>query len=172
MPSRGDVLLFLNDDFKVLSDEMVGQLVAPLAEPDVGMTGAMLLFEDGTIQHAGHAHHMWMFSHYYLAEPADTYGAFSSLLVNREASGLTAACIAVPREVFFEVGGFSEQLPGNFNDVDFSIKVRNAGFRLVWLRDVRLFHFESKTRSPLVHSFEEQIIIGRWGGPARDPYLA
>lgn len=172
LASRGDVLLFLNDDVQVISDEMVGQLVAPLAEPGVGMTGAMLFFEDGTIQHAGHAHHMGMFSHYYFGESAETYGAFSSLMVNREAAGLTAACIAMPREVFIEVGGFSEQLPGNFNDVDLSIKVRTAGYRLVWLRDVRLFHFESKSRSPLVHSYEERIIIGRWGGPQRDPFLA
>ncbi|WP_241988555.1 glycosyltransferase [Cryobacterium sp. TMT1-3] len=172
LAARGEVLLFLNDDVQALSDEMVGNLIAPLNEPDVGMTGAMLYFEDGGIQHAGHLHHMGQFSHAYLGEPKGTYGAFSSLLINREASGLTAACIAMPRTVFQEVGGFSEMFPGNFNDVDLSKKVTQAGYRLVWLAQVELFHFESRSRNPLVHSFEEKMIIDRWAGPQRDPYLA
>ncbi|MDJ0377158.1 glycosyltransferase [Cryobacterium sp. PH31-L1] len=172
LAARGEVLLFLNDDVQAISDEMVGNLIAPLNEPDVGMTGAMLYFEDGGIQHAGHLHHMGQFSHAYLGEPKGTYGAFSSLLVNREASGLTAACIAMPREVFQEVGGFSELFPGNFNDVDLSKKVTQSGYRLVWLANVELFHFESRSRNPLVHSFEEKMIIDRWAGPQRDPYLA
>lgn len=172
LEARGERLLFLNDDVEAISDEVIGQLIAPFGEPDVGMTGAFLFFEDGTIQHAGHAHHMGQFTHPYLGEPAEAYGAFSSLLINRECAGLTAACIAVRRSVFFEIGGFSELFPGNFNDVDFSIKMRSAGHRLVWLRDVRLFHFESRSRNPLVHSYEERQIIDRWGGPQRDPYLA
>jgi glycosyltransferase involved in cell wall biosynthesis len=172
LAASGEILLFLNDDVHVISDEFVGKMIAPLNEPDVGMTGAMLYFEDGFIQHAGHLHHMGQFSHAYLGAPQGTYGAFSSLLINREASGLTAACIAMPREVFQGVGGFSELFPGNFNDVDLCKKVDQAGFRLVWLADVELFHFESRSRNPLVHSFEEKMIIDRWGGPQRDPYLA
>ena len=172
LAARGETLVFLNDDVEVTSDEALGQLLAPLRESDVGMTGAFLFFEDGTIQHAGHAHHDGHFSHPYFGESAETYGAFSSLLVNRECSGLTAACIAMPRELYLAVGGFSEAFPGNFNDVDLSNKVRWQGFRLVWLRDVRLFHFESRTRDPLVHSFEERQIIERWGTPERDPFLA
>ena len=172
LAARGEVLLFLNDDVQAVSGEMVGNLIAPLNESDVGMTGAMLYFEDGGIQHAGHLHHMGQFSHAYLGEPKGTYGAFSSLLINREASGLTAACIAMPRAVFQEVGGFSELFPGNFNDVDLSKKVTQAGYRLVWLANVELFHFESRSRNPLVHSFEEKMIIDRWSWPQRDPYLA
>jgi glycosyltransferase involved in cell wall biosynthesis len=171
LAARGDVLLFLNDDVQAISDESVGQLVAPLSQPDVGMTGAMLFFEDGTIQHAGHQHHMGMFTHSYFGEDANAYGAFSSLLIDREATGLTAACIAMPRDVFIEVGGFSEMFPGNFNDVDLCLKVRGEGYRLVWLSRVRLFHFESKSRIPHVHSYEERMILDRWGRPGRDPYL-
>lgn len=172
LAARGEFLVFLNDDVQMISDEMIGSLIAPLNEPDVGMTGAMLYFEDGAVQHAGHKHHMGQFTHAYLGAEKGTYGAFSSLLINREASGLTAACIAMRREVFQEVGGFSEQLPGNFNDVDLCKKVGHAGYRLVWLTDVELFHFESRSRNPLVHSFEEKMIIARWSGPQRDPYLA
>ncbi|MFC6354795.1 glycosyltransferase family 2 protein [Luethyella okanaganae] len=172
LAATGDALLFLNDDVEAISEEIVGAMLAPLREPDVGMTGAMLYFEDGGIQHAGHLHHMGQYTHAYLGERADAYGAFSSLLINREASGLTAACIAMPRTVFLEVGGFSESFPGNFNDVDLCNKVRQAGYRLLWLPDVRLYHFESRSRNPLVHSYEEKSILNRWGGPQRDPFLA
>jgi GT2 family glycosyltransferase len=171
LAARGDVLIFLNDDVQTISSEVVGQLVAPLSQEDVGMTGAMLFFEDGTIQHAGHLHHMGMYTHAYLGDDPDAYGAFSSLLIDRESAGLTAACIAMPRSVFMDVGGFSELFPGNFNDVDLSLKVRSKGYRLLWLTGVRLFHFESKSRNPLVHSYEEKMIIDRWGGPSRDPFL-
>jgi O-antigen biosynthesis protein len=172
LAARGDVLLFLNDDVEAISDEVIGQMLAPLNEPDVGMTGVMLYFEDGAIQHAGHLHHEGDYSHAYLGAQKGAYGAFSSLLINREASGLTAACIAMPRDVYQEVGGFSEQFPGNFNDVDLSKKVTHVGYRLVWLADVELFHFESRSRNPLVHSFEEKLIVERWTRPKRDPYLA
>ncbi|TFC19247.1 glycosyltransferase [Cryobacterium algoritolerans] len=172
LSARGEVLLFLNDDIEVISDEVIGQMLAPLNEPGVGMTGAMLYFEDGVIQHAGHLHHMGQFTHAYLGAPKGTYGDFSSLLINREASGLTAACIAMPTSVFEDVGGFSEIFPGNFNDVDLSKKVTQAGYRLVWLAGVELFHFESRSRNPLVHAYEEKQIIDRWAGPQRDPYLA
>jgi GT2 family glycosyltransferase len=172
LAARGDALIFLNDDVQMISDEMVGQLIAPLAEGDVGMTGAMLYFEDGVIQHAGHAHHHGVFTHAYFGEIPDAYGAFSSLLINREVSGLTAACIAMPRTAFQEVGGFSEAFPGNFNDVDLANKVRQEGYRLLWLTNVRLHHFESRSRNPTVHSYEERMILERWGSPRRDPFLA
>ena len=172
LASSGDIVLFVNDDVEVISDEVVGDLAAPLAEPDVGMTGAMLLFEDDSIQHAGHLYHQGVFTHSYFREPQDHYGAFSSLLINREVSGLTAACVALRREVFLDAGGFSEILSGNFNDVDLSKKLGLLGYRMLWLTGVRLHHFESQSRDPLVHSWEERSVLERWGGPARDPYLA
>ncbi|MEB0001337.1 glycosyltransferase [Cryobacterium sp. 10I1] len=171
LAARGDVLIFLNDDTQVISDEFIGDLISPLNEPDVGMTGAKLLFEDGFIQHAGHLHHMGQFTHAYMGSEQDSFGAFCSLIVNRESSGLTAACVAMPRSVFTAIGGFSELFPGSFNDVDLCKKVDQAGFRLVWLANLELFHFESRSRNPTVHSFEDKMIFERWGRPGRDPYL-
>ena len=74
------------------------------------------------------------------------------------------------REVFVEVGGFSERLPANFNDVDLSLKVRAAGYRLVWLNRVRLYHFESQSRVAEVHQWELDILRERWGIPRIDAY--
>lgn len=172
LSARGDVLLFLNDDVEVISDELIGQMVAPLNEPDVGMTGALLFYEDGLVQHGGHRYHEGLFTHAYHTVPRDSMGEFGALIVNREVSGLTAACVAIPRSVFREVGGFSEQLPANFNDVDLSKKIAMAGYRMLFLAEAQLYHYESRTREPKVQAFEHMLILQRWGNPAYDPYLA
>lgn len=171
LASRGDVVVMLNDDVQIVSDEFVEQLAAPLEEGDVGMVGARLLFPDNTIQHAGHAYYQSHLRHPYLGTPAEEVGYLGVLRVNREVSGLTAACVALRREVFEEVGGFCELLPANFNDVDFSLKVRAAGYRNVYLSEVVLYHFESKTRIPVVHPWETSLIYSRWDVGGSDPYL-
>jgi GT2 family glycosyltransferase len=73
--------------------------------------------------------------------------------------------------VFFEIGGFSEELPINFNDVDFSLKVRQAGYRILWISRARLYHFESRTREARVEQFEVDRIRARWGVPGNDPFV-
>ena len=171
LASSGEIIVLLNDDIEIISEGYVEQLIAPLSEPDVGMTGARLLFSDGTIQHAGHAYRLGHFSHAFFGAWDDDEGPFGALLVNREASGLTAASVAIRRGVYEEIGGLCEELPGNFNDVDLSMKIRNAGYRLLWLADVRAYHFESRTREPIVHAFEQELVLGRWSTPQRDIYL-
>ncbi|KAA1379744.1 glycosyltransferase family 2 protein [Aeromicrobium fastidiosum] len=160
--ARGDVLIFLNDDVQAESDEVVGQLIAPLSEAGVGMTGAKLLFESNRVQHAGVEYGSGSIYHtLYKQLHVDVKNP--ELLMNREVSALTGACVALRRDVFTAVGGFTEELPVNFNDVDFSLKIRREGLRLVWLWDVVLWHFESITRSPTVHAFEKEFIVNRWG---------
>ncbi len=171
LASSGDVIALLNDDMEVISDDFLAQLVAPLAEPDVGMTGAYLLYSDGTLQHAGHAYVDGHYAHAFQGVSEDDPGPFGVLRINREVSGLTAACVALRRKTYEDVGGFWEELPGSFNDVDFSFKVRAAGYRLVWLADVKLYHFESRTRDKTVLPFEHQLVLARWGLPERDDYL-
>lgn len=161
--ARGEVLLFLNDDVEIRSDGFVESLIAPLNEEGVGLTGAKLLFEDLTIQHAGVVYGSGTINHpYYRVSDAASPGAYGDLWMNREATALTGACIAVRREVFEQVGGFTEALPGNYNDVDFSLKVGYLGLRRIWLHDVVLFHFESVSREPKVQPFERQHLVTRW----------
>ncbi|MBD8606667.1 glycosyltransferase [Aeromicrobium sp. CFBP 8757] len=160
--ATGEILVFLNDDIQAESDEVIGQLIAPLSEPGVGMTGPKLLFENQRIQHAG-----------LLSGPAgyghSHYKAIAGgprrveLSINREVSALTGACIAITANLFHEVGGFTEQLAVNYNDVDLSLKVRRDNYRLVWLWDVVLWHFESISRSPVVHAWETAFMTQRWG---------
>lgn len=171
LAASGDSVLLLNDDIEVVTDGFVEQLVAPLAEPDVGVTGARLLYSDSTIQHAGHAYHGYNLTHPYCGHQASDVGYLGVNAVNREVSGLTAACVAIRRDTYERVGGFSELLPANFNDVDFSCKVRAAGLRNVWLHEVTAFHFESRTREPVVAQWEVDLIKSRWDLTGADPFL-
>lgn len=168
--STGDRVVFLNDDVEVISDRWLEQLVAPLDEPDVGMTGAKLYFTDSTIQHAGHGYWGGHYHHPFLSRPREESGPFGELIVNREVSGVTAAAAAMRREVFLDVGGFSETLPVNFNDVDLSYKVGMAGHRIVWIANCELYHFESRTRERRIDAWEHQAVVSRWGVPREDPY--
>ncbi|GAA1922891.1 glycosyltransferase family 2 protein [Nocardioides hwasunensis] len=169
--ATGERLVFLNDDVEVISDGWLEQLVAPLDETDVGMTGARLYFSDDTVQHAGHAYGRGHYLHPFRDLPRQSYGPFGALIINREASGVTAACAAMRRDTFVEVGGFCEALPANFNDVDLCYKVRRHGQRIVFVAPVELYHFESRSRERAVHDWERDIVRGRWGLPHDDPFV-
>jgi len=161
--ARGDVLVFMNDDMEAFSDGPIENLIAPLIEEGVGMTGARLLFEDTTHQHAGLCYGDGSIAHGLYRYAMDAPGHGDALWMNREVSALTGACIALTRQTFEDVGGFSEPLGLNFNDVDLSMKVRASGKRLLWMEAVTLFHFESVSRSTVVEAFEIETMKSRWG---------
>lgn len=169
--ASGQAILFMNDDMQVVSPRFIEELVAPLYEPGVGGTGARLLFADGSLQHGGHVYVAGDMTHAGFRLPGDDGGPFQSYRINREASGVTAACLAMTREMVEEVGAFSEDLPANFNDVDMSRKIRNTGRRILWIAQATLYHFESLTRDPTVLPWEYDLVLNRWGSPPRDPYF-
>lgn len=170
LAARGDRLILLNDDVEIRTDNWVEELLAPLEEPDVGMTGAMLLFSSNTIQHVGHAYYRGHYAHPGSRSAYSESGIWGTHHINREVSGVTAACAGMRREVFLEVGGFSEQFPANFNDVDLCYKVRTMGHRIITLGVVELFHFESMTREKGFKKWEMRQMRDRWGYPIRDDY--
>ena len=170
LSSTGDRLILLNDDVEVLSEDWIEELLAPLEQADVGMTGARLYFSSTAIQHVGLAFSNGRYMHPYRRSPKDSTGAQMSLLVDREVSGVTGACVGIRRSVYLEVGGLTEQLRESFNDVDFCYKVARAGYRTLYLAHCELFHFESQTREPLPNPDDDRFVRGRWGIPTRDPY--
>jgi O-antigen biosynthesis protein len=169
--SSGDRVILLNDDVQAMSARWLEELVAPLDEADVGMTGAKLYFSDGTLQHAGHRYASGTYHHIFEKAPRDYPGPWGVLSISHETSGVTAACAAMRRDVFDEVGGLSEQLPTNFNDVDLSYKVRHQGYRIVWVAHCELYHFESQTRARTFDKSEQEFTQVRWGYPEYDAYL-
>lgn len=168
--ATGERLVFLNDDVEVISPRWLENLVAPLDDPAVGLTGAKLYFSDGSLQHACHGYFDKNYHHPFRFWTGTEAGPFGELAVNREVIGVTAACAATTREFFLDVGGFTEALPSNFNDVDFCYKVRHRGRRIVWVANCELFHFESQTRDSTVAAFERHFVIRRWGIPDVDPF--
>ena len=169
--SDADLLLLLNDDTEIITPDALETLVGILEDQTVGMAGPMLLYEDMTIQSAGHILNPVPFDLYRERELTCT-GAQHLLQVQREASGLIAACVLVKRSVFDEVGGLCTLFPSNYNDVDFGLKIQDAGYRVVWTPHAQFHHFESKTRTPKLQTFEVATIGARWRDKLEDdPYF-
>jgi GT2 family glycosyltransferase len=170
LASSGDRIVVLNDDVELRTPEWLDELVGALEEPDVGLTGAKLMFSSTSIQHAGLAFLRGGYMHPYRLLPLSSPGPFGELVVNREVSGVTGACVAFRRETFFEVGGLAEGLPESFNDVDFCYKLSRAGYRILYMANCVLFHFESQTRDPKPYVADTVFMRKRWGVPGRDPF--
>jgi GT2 family glycosyltransferase len=170
--ATGPYLLLLNDDIEVVSADFLHTMVGIAAgEDDVAMVGAKLLFADGRLQHAGHVYNDGNPYHAMFRFHGDEFGPSGLLLVQRECSGVTAACALVKATVFDEVGGFTPHLGNNFNDVDFSLKIRHKGYRIIWTPHAELYHFESMTREPKVLVPEHDFIKLRWWRELNhDPY--
>ncbi len=159
--SKGDVVIMLNDDTQVITPDWIEQLLGHLEDPEVAMVGPMLLLEDGRIQSAGHTNKPTP-SHIGSGESGSANGIWGMYTIARSISGLTAACVAIRRSVFEEVGGFSPDYPINFNDVDFCFKVLDAGYRIIWTPMARLYHFKSMTRILSVDQIEIDALEKRW----------
>jgi GT2 family glycosyltransferase len=169
--ASGEYLVFLNDDVEVIDGNWLEVLVGFVREPDVGAAGLRLLFSDGRLQHAGHVLLAGNPGHLMFAmSPADTANRMA-LSLDREVAGVTAACLAIRSEVFDEVGAFSLEFAGNYNDVDLCCKIRQQGYRIVVSAQASLYHFESISRDPTVGQHELDALRGRWWHELhRDPY--
>jgi hypothetical protein len=165
-----DYLLLLNDDTQVISPDIVETMLSYFEDPDVGLVGPTLLYEDGTIQSAGHFFNPVPYD-YYRGHPADIPGASNMLRVAREVSSVIAACALTPRALFEQVGGLCAKFPGNYNDIDYALKLRMAGKRTIWTPLATCHHFESKTREPEMKPADVAELGERWRGMLeRDPY--
>lgn len=183
--SSGDVLILLNNDIEVISEHWLTEMVANAIRPEVGAVGAMLYYPNDTIQHAGvvigvHG----VAAHAYSGKPKGWAGQMNRGGLAQNYSAVTAACLAVRRELFLEVGGLSEELRVAFNDVDFCLKLRERGYWNVWLPWVELYHHESATRGyedtrekKARFELEVRWMMGRWpewlaNDPAYNPNLS
>lgn len=168
--ARGEQLLLLNDDVEPLQPRWLERMVAVAADPEVGVVGAKLLFEDGRVQHVGVSFQLDgepMHPHIFEADDA---GYFGSKVVDMDHTAVTGACLLTPRVLFAEVGGFSEDLPLNYNDVDYCLKVRAAGRRVLCTPFARLYHYESSSREAQIDR-EESAAMAWWRHRTlADPY--
>ena len=150
--ASGDVLVFLNNDTLVITPDWLERLMEVALLPDVATVGPLLLYEDGTVQHAGVVVGMggWA-DHVYKAQLPDVQpGVYVPNAVMRNVMASTGACVAIARDTFEAIGGFDEAFEICGSDVELGVRAHKRGLQNVYLPTVRLYHLESKTRSPHV----------------------
>lgn len=145
--ATGEYILLLNNDIEVITPDWLQEMLMFAQRSDVGAVGAMLYYPDDTIQHAGvilgiggvagHAHKYF---------PRGDFGYMSRATIAQDLSVVTAACVMLPRTVWDEVGGLDETFEVAFNDVDLCMRIRKAGYLIVWTPYAELYHYESKSR--------------------------
>lgn len=169
--ASGRILVFLNDDTEIVNDDWLRRLVMYAARPEIGAAGAKLLYGDGRIQHAGVWSRSTGPSHRYAGFSASHPGQFRALRTAQNCLAVTAACLAVERSKFDQVGGFSAHYPLAYNDVDFCLKLLHVGYRNVVDGHTVVVHHESASRNPTVRDWEIEQLRRRWGRLLnRDPY--
>ena len=183
--AKGDYLLFLNNDTEIITSDWIEAMVEQAQRPSIGAVGALLLYPDNTIQHAGvllgvggiagHGHKYF---------PKVDGGYFNQIVSMNNYSAVTGACLMCRREVFEKVGQFDEQLAVAFNDVDLCLKIFSQGYHNICLPHVVLYHHESKSRgsdetAEKRNRFEQEteLIRQRWKAilkhdPCYNPHLS
>lgn len=170
--AKGELILLLNNDTEFKQSEWLREMVSLAIRPEIGCVGAKLLYPNGSIQHVGVITGIGgVAGHAFVGMPGDVKGYFNRAQLLHSVSVVTAACLLVKRSVFEQVGGLNETaLAVAYNDVDFCLRVRDAGYRNVLTPFAVAFHHESATRGSdfdRIHidrfRRERAYMLGVWG---------
>ena len=180
--ANGKYVLLLNNDMKIITREWMEELLMYAQRPDVAAVGGKLYYADNSIQHAGiviglGAHRAAGHTHY--KDDKMHLGYMGRLCYAQDVTAVTGACLLVEKEQYDEVGGLDETFSVAFNDVDFCLKLRKAGYLNVFTPFCELFHYESKTRGmeegEKLKRFQNEVALFRekWKAEleAGDPYF-
>ena len=145
--ATGELLCLLNNDVEITDPHWLSKLVAVCAQKDVGIVGARLLFPSGQLQHAGVILGIGgPAGHPFSYKPGDAPTYMDRARIMHELSAVTGACLLTTKALFEQVGGLDEKLSVAFNDVDFCLKVRQLGKKVIYAPQVELIHHESASR--------------------------
>ena len=180
--ANGKYVLLLNNDMKIITREWMEELLMYAQRPDVAAVGGKLYYADNSIQHAGiviglGAHRAAGHTHY--KDDKMHLGYMGRLCYAQDVTAVTGACLLVEKKQYDEVGGLDETFSVAFNDVDFCLKLRKAGYLNVFTPFCELFHYESKTRGmeegEKLKRFQNEVALFRekWKAEleAGDPYF-
>ncbi len=143
----GEYILLLNNDIEVITDNWLEEMLMFAQRKDVGAVGAKLYYPDDTIQHAGVGIGLLTLAgHYFRNVSHDNVGYMGRMIYAQDMSAVTGACMMIRRDVWDEVNGLDETLAVAFNDIDLCMKIRKAGYLIVWTPFAELYHYESKSR--------------------------
>jgi GT2 family glycosyltransferase len=179
--ARGEILGLVNNDIEVTRADWLDEMVALAMRPGTGCVGAKLLYPDGRIQHAGVVIGLGgVAGHGHRFAGADDPGYLNRLRTVQNVSAVTAACLLIRKQVFDQAGGLDESLTVAFNDVDFCLKVRAAGYLNLWTPFAELIHHESVSRGrdltpAKARRFADEYATmqRRWGADLlNDPYYS
>ena len=170
--ANGEVLCLVNNDTEVITPNWLQDMLGYLHQDRVGVVGARLLYPGGEVQHAGillHPRNIAVHAHVGLFKRES--GHFGRAILAQDYMAVTGACLMVWKGVYSEVGGLeSQHLPVAFNDVDFCLRVREAGYRVVWTPFAQLYHHEGFSRGTADTAVkkrhfkhERQYMRKRWG---------
>lgn len=178
--THGEYVLMLNNDIVVITPDWLQEMLMFAQRKDVGAVGAMLYYPDDTIQHAGVIVGLGgVAGHSHKEFKKDEVGFMYRAAIAQNLSAVTAACMMVPRKVYEKMHGLDELFEVAFNDVDLCMRIRKAGYLIVFTPYAELYHFESKTRgfedtAVKRKRFENEVLRfkDRWKAEleAGDPY--
>jgi len=161
--AEGEFLLFLNNDTEVCTADWMEQMIFYAEQPSVGAVGAVLIYPNHRIQHAGVVLGSGgTADHLARNFPEDSDGYYGSLDCPHEVSAVTAACLMVSKSVFELVGGFNEHFTVSYQDVDFCLKCRSLGKRNIVTPHSRLLHKESATRGNYDDLLDRTLFLDLW----------
>jgi GT2 family glycosyltransferase len=170
--AKGDLIGFINNDIEVIHPDWLQEMVTQVEQSGVGAVGAKLYYPDDTIQHAGVILGLGgVAGHSHLRLPRSDVGYFGRLQLVHDVSCVTGACLLMHKRIFLEIGGFDEtELKIAFNDVDLCLRLKRAGYRIIWTPYAELYHLESASRGydfdpvrveRITH--EANVMMERWG---------
>jgi len=175
--AKGDHIVFLNDDTAVIEPAWLEAMLEHSQRQEVGMVGAFLLYPPGS-QFAGKIQHAGVFLGCGVAGHAFKYTSAKDLLdyslrgVIRNCSAVTGACAMMRKDLFLAQGGFDENLPVAFNDIDLCLRLRDKGYLIIYTPFSVLYHYEGGTRGSYHPSEDETYMLSRWADVISkgDPY--
>ena len=178
--ARGEIICLLNNDTAVISPDWLEEMLGRLLQNQVGAVGAKLYFADGRVQHAGDVVGPGgCANHLHALLRGDAPGYQHRAVLAQDLSAVTAACMLTRRDLYLSLGGLNERdLSVAFNDVDYCLRLWEAGWRVVWTPYAELFHYESVSRGKDVSperkaraDKEVAYMVGRWAHVMRhDPF--
>ena len=183
--ARGTIVGLLNNDLEVINGDWLDEMASQAARPGIGCVGAMLYYPNNTIQHAGVILGVGgVAAHAFRDLERGSEGRFNRARLVQNYSAVTAACLVIRKAVYEQVGGLDEkELAVAFNDIDFCLKVRTAGYRNLWTPFAEFYHHESASRGAddteekrERFRHETETMLARWGrelaaDPAYNPNL-
>jgi ADP-heptose:LPS heptosyltransferase/GT2 family glycosyltransferase len=172
--ASGEFLLFLNDDIEIHDPHWLDALLEHAQRPEVGVVGPQLLYPDGKVQHAGLFLSKVGGRHAFRFSASDEPGPFGLALTQRNVIGVTGACMLMRRDAFEEVGGFDEAHSVVNNDLDYCLKARSKGQRVLYTPHTRIVHHELASRAAISDKYDKAGFVSQWGNTLQrgDPFFS